>query len=109
MNMPRLRGAMGAHAMRDTNHPRSKDLIQVLRASFRQMARANKCKAAAIVFDVAVNIPNSNRKSDAIQVCVEHVEGYSAEVFFPYHMINNELVYDATFAQEGKHCIFADN
>ena len=90
----------------ETNHPSSKDLVQVLRASFRQMARANKCKAAAIVFDVAVNMPNSNRKSDAIQVCVEHVQCYSAEVFFPYHIINNEIVYDATFAQEGEHAIF---
>src|SRR5882724_3173357 len=90
----------------DTEHPKSKDLIYVLRSSFREMANTNQCKAAAIVFGVAVNLPKSNRKSDAIQVCVEHADGYSAEVFFPYRISNNEIVYDETFAQAGKREIF---
>lgn len=90
----------------DTNHPKSKDLIYVLRSSFREMASMNQCKAVAIVFNVAVSVPNSSRKSDAIQVCVDHVDGYSAEVFFPYQIINNEIVYEKTFAQEGKREIF---
>lgn len=90
----------------DTNHPKSKDLIYVLRSSFREMASMNQCKAVAVVFDVTVNVPNSSRKSDAIQVCVDHVDGYSAEVFFPYQIVNNEIVYEKTFAQEGKREIF---
>jgi|SRR5215472_8765345 len=90
----------------DTERPKSKDLIYVLRSSFREMADNNKCKAVAIVFDVAVNLPESNRKSDAIQVCVDHADGYSAEVFFPYQIVNREIVYEKTFAQEGKHEIF---
>ncbi len=90
----------------DTGRPKSKDLIYVLRSSFREMASMNQCKAVAIVFDVTVNMPESNRKSDAIQVCVDHADGYSAEVFFPYQIVNNEIVYDETFAQEGKHEIF---
>lgn len=90
----------------NASHPKSQDLIDILRASFREMAKANRCKAVAIVFDVAVTPPHSNRKSDAIQVSVEHRDGYSAEVFFPYHIINNEIVYDATFAQQGEHDIF---
>src|SRR5258708_7402473 len=93
----------------DTDRPKSKDLIYVLRSSFQKMASTNQCKAVAIVFDVAVNLPESDRKSDAIQVCVEHVDGYSAEVFFPYQIINNEIVYDQTFAQEGKHEIFGQS
>src|SRR5438128_8489993 len=68
----------------DTERPKSKDLIYVLRSSFREMASAKQCKAVAVVFDVTVNAPNSNRKSDAIQFCVDHADGYSAEVFFPY-------------------------
>ncbi|HWZ99248.1 MAG TPA: hypothetical protein VN025_15935 [Candidatus Dormibacteraeota bacterium] len=89
-----------------TNHPKSEDLIQSLRSSFRALASEKKCKAVALVFDVAVVLPNSTRKSDAIQVCVDHVDGYSAEVFFPYHIVNNEIVYDVTFAQEGEYRIF---
>ncbi len=73
------------------------------------MAGTNQCKAVAIVFDVAVNLPESNRKSDAIQVCVDHAEGYSAEIFFPYQIVNGEIVYDEIFAQEGKHDIFGES
>ena len=70
------------------------------------MARTSQCKAVAIVFDVAVTLPGSNRKSDAIQVCVEHADGYSVDVFFPYQIIDKQIVYDQTFAQQGKHEIF---
>jgi hypothetical protein len=90
----------------DTERPKSKDLIYILRSSFREMASTNQCKAVAIVFDVAVTLPESNQKSDAIQVCVEHVEGYSAEVFFPYQIVSKEIVYGKTFAQQGKSDIF---
>ena len=90
----------------DTGFPKSNNLIYVLRSSFREMAYTEKCKAVAIVFNVTVNLPKSDRLSNAIQVCVDHMDGYSAEVFFPYQIIGNEIVYDETFAQEGKHEIF---
>lgn len=90
----------------DTDRPKSKDLIYVLRSSFQEMARAKQCKAVAIVFDVAVDLPGSHQKSDAIQVCVEHVNGYSAEAFFPYAIVNKEIIYGEAFAQQGKFVIF---
>jgi hypothetical protein len=90
----------------DNDHPKSKDLIYVLRSSFQEMARAKLCKAVAIIFDVAVDLPSTRQKSDAIQVCVEHVSGYSAEVFFPYEIVNEEIVYGEAFAQQGKFVIF---
>lgn len=93
-------------ADQDTDHPKSKDMIYVLQCSFQEMARAQQCKAAAMVFDVTVTLPNSERKSDAIQVCVEHTDGYSAEVFFPYQIANGGVVYDDTFAQRGKGNLF---
>jgi len=88
----------------DTDRPKSKDVIYVLRSLFQEMARTNQCKAVAVVFDV--NLPKSNRKSDAIQFCIEHSDGYSMGLFFPYQIINNELIYDESFAQQGKHEIF---
>jgi hypothetical protein len=60
-----------------------------------------------MVFDVTVTLPDSRRKSDAIQVSLEHSEGYSAEVFFPYQLVENKLVYGETFAQRGKADVFA--
>jgi hypothetical protein len=43
----------------ETDHPKSKDLIHVLRDSLRELARTGKCVAVAIVFDVTVNLPSS--------------------------------------------------
>jgi hypothetical protein len=91
----------------DTEKPKSKDLIYILRTSLQDLARNHKVRAAAIIFDVAVALPVSDRKGDAIQICVDHVGGYSAEVFFPYGLVDDEIVYGETFAQEGKHEIFA--
>jgi hypothetical protein len=93
----------------DTDYPKARDLIYVLRSSFQELARAGQCKAVAMVFYVTVTLPESDQKSDAIQVCVEHVEGYSAEVFFPYQIVNKEVVYGETFAQQRKHEIFGRN
>lgn len=87
-------------------HPKSKDLISTLRASLRELANADRCKAAAIVFDVKVILPGSDLRSDAIQVCVDHVDGYSAEVFFPYRVVNHDVVYGEAFAQAGHSQIF---
>jgi hypothetical protein len=92
----------------DTDHPKSKDLRYVLRDSFSAMAEAGECKATAMVFDVRVDLPGTQKKSDAIQVCLEHAENYSAEVFFPYEIGHDRRVtYCGVFAQEGKHEIFA--
>jgi hypothetical protein len=57
----------------DTDHPRSKDLLYVLRDSFSAMAKVGECIATAIVFGVVVDKPNTHSKSDAIQVCLEHL------------------------------------
>jgi hypothetical protein len=90
----------------DTDHPKPKDLIYVLRSALKDLRQRNQCKAVAMVVNVTVTLPNSNRKSDAIQVCVEHLEHYSGEVFFPYQLIGNEVVYGETFAQPGKAEVF---
>lgn len=91
----------------DTNHPKSMDLLYVLRESFAKMVETGECKATAIVFDVGVNLPGTQEKSDAIQVCLDHADGYSAEVFFPYEIGDGgQVVYGETFAQEGRHEVF---
>jgi hypothetical protein len=91
----------------DTEYPKSKDLLYVLRDSFSAMAKAGECKATAIVFDVRIDLPVTHKKSDAIQVSLEHADGYSAEVFFPYEIGEDRRVtYGTTFAQEGNYGIF---
>ena len=89
-----------------TDRPKSKDLIAILQNSFQELVRNGQCKAVAMVYDVRVTLPQSNRKSDAIQVCVDHAGNYSAEVFFPYQIANHEVILGEVFAQEGKRQFF---
>jgi len=91
----------------DTEHPKSRDLLYVLRDSSSEMAAIGGCKATAIVFDVRVVPPGTDEKSDAVQVCLEHADGYSAEIFLPYQIDQDgRVTYGTMFAQEGKHDIF---
>ena len=92
---------------KDTEHPKSKDLLYVLRDSFSAMAKVGECIATAMVSNVVVDLPSTHSKSDAIQVCLEHSDGYSAEVFSPYAVADDgHLVYGPIFAQEGKRDLF---
>ena len=90
----------------DSDHPKSKDLIFILRDSLQELAPTKRCIATALAFDVSTSVPGSDQKSDAIQFCVDHLGGYSAEVFFPYEVIADEVVYGETHAQRGKCEIF---
>ncbi len=91
----------------EDDHPKSKDLRYVLRHSFSELAATGACKATAIAFDIRVVPPGSEEKSDAVQVCLEHSDGYSAEVFLPYQIDRDgRVTYGTMFAQERKHDIF---
>lgn len=52
----------------DTDYPKSRDLLFVLKDSFREMASRRECKAVALVFNVSITLPNADEKSDAIQL-----------------------------------------
>jgi hypothetical protein len=91
----------------DTDHPRSSDLLFVLKNSFKEMASRRECKAVAVVLAVSVALPNAAEKSDAIQLNIEHADGYSVEVFFPYRLVDGELIYGATLVQQGTHEVFS--
>lgn len=93
----------------ETEHPKSEDMIVALESTFREMAEEKTCRAVAIVVDVRVKPPNSDIKSDAIQVSLDHVENYSVRVFFPYSFVNEELVFADAFASRGDGLIFGDD
>ena len=81
-------------------------MIAALEKAFLEKASGHECKATAIVCDVRVKVPGTDRKSDAIQVRLDHVSGYSKEVFFPYEIVKDEVRYGETFAYDGKGIIF---
>jgi len=89
-----------------TEYPQSEDMIIALEKLFLEKAYAHECKVTAIICDVRVKVPGTDRKSDAIQVRLDHVNGYSREVFFPYEIVKDEVRYGETFAYDGKGTIF---
>ncbi|MCC9605765.1 hypothetical protein LOC68_21300 [Blastopirellula sp. JC732] len=50
----------------------------------RKQAMAGEIRSGGYCMDVRVVLPGKTEKVDAIQVCVEHAEGHSIEVFIPY-------------------------
>jgi hypothetical protein len=91
----------------ETEHPKARDLLYVLRSSFLDLAASGACRATAIVADIVVTPPAELTKSDAIQISLEHAEGYSAEVFVPYVVMpGNGVTYGQMFAHQGKNDIF---
>ncbi len=91
-----------------TENPASKELIELLRRQFCEGARREEYRATAVVFDVRIAPPGAANKTDTIQVCVDHKRGYSAEVFFPYNILQDgSLELGSTFAQERENLIFS--
>jgi hypothetical protein len=93
--------------IKGVDKPESKPLIDILRKDFRWAAKEGVYKAVGVVFNVVVPLPGTNEKSDAIQICLDHLSGYSAEVFFPYKRLpGGRMEYGRVFAQNGDGLIF---
>ncbi len=89
-----------------TERPESGDMISALETLFIEKARVNECRATAIVCDVRVLEPGSQKKCDAIQVRLDHYGGYSTEVYLPYEIVKDEILYAESFTRKGKGSIF---
>ena len=91
----------------DTDHPESNPLIETMTREFRDEGRTGTCRATAMVMDVKVVPPEETTKTDAIQVCLDHRDGYAVEVFFPYAIDRlRKIVIHPPFAQKGASRIF---
>jgi len=90
----------------DNEYPGSEPLIEALQTSFQELARNRQCRAVAIVCDVRVQPPGSAEKSDAIQVSIEHIDGYAVKVFFPYSFVDDNPVYGETFVWQAERQFF---
>src|SRR5689334_25220904 len=97
---------VGAQA--STDHPKSQELIDMLLQAFRTGAQAGEHRAIALFFDVRVQHPGTREKVDAVQVGVEHRDGYCADVFFPYTLERGTPRFGAVFAQRRDGVVYAD-
>jgi hypothetical protein len=67
----------------DAALPSPDDVLLLLQQAFRERAAAGECRAVAVVADVVIALPGGG-ESDALQVGVEHRDGYCANFFHPY-------------------------
>lgn len=73
-----------ASATDGSERPQSQFVIDMLRAGYRKKAIAGEIRACATLYDSMVTLPESDIKQDAIAALIDHRDGYSATVFFPY-------------------------
>lgn len=89
-----------------SEHPPVREVLEALKEGLSRRATSGELRASALVFDV--RIEPRGEASDAIQVNLEHVSGYCAEVFFPYRRHDaGHVEYFSIFAQRGTQQIFA--
>jgi hypothetical protein len=86
--------------------PPSADIIRLLRQAFVSGGKDGRYRATALVYDVRVKIPETEIRSDAIAVALDHKDGYSAVVYLPYRLAASKVVAGEIFAQAGAHEIF---
>lgn len=83
-------------------HPKSVDVIALMKQGFVVAAHKGEYKATAVVYDARVNLASTEGKSDAIAVSLNHRDGYSVIVLFPYSIDAGKLILGAAFAQKGE-------
>jgi hypothetical protein len=88
-------------------HPESQAIIDLLIGAFQKDAQAGTIRATALVYDVKVVAPGTTVKSDAIAVALEHRDGYSVAVYFPYVLGAGEVTIGKSFAERSKARVFA--
>lgn len=85
----------------------SRESVEILRQSHRDLARAGGLRACATIYDSLVVPPNESHKRDAIAAELDHRDGYAGIVYFPYRFtVQGELYFDPPFAVRGEGRIF---
>lgn len=95
-----------AAADNGTDKPASQPLIDLLKSGFRAAAVKGDIVASALAYDVRVTPPGSSTKTDAVAVELDHRDGYSVVVFFPYTVKSGSVVFGDAFANAGANSIF---
>ncbi|WP_242395998.1 hypothetical protein [Anaeromyxobacter oryzisoli] len=90
---------LGATTERD--YGPSSELIKLLERDFHDRASAGTIRAAAIVTNRSLGPSATDEMRDAIEVRVDHVDGFSANVYFPYALNEGQLRVESPFATKG--------
>jgi len=90
----------------DKDRPPSQPLIDLLRSGFKSAAAKRDVIATALAYDVRVTAPGSRSKTDAVAVELDHRDGYSVIVYFPYVLKSGAVSFGQAFANAGAKSIF---
>ena len=82
--LSRERNVTSLGAEMGEDHPRSRDVVEVLFSALAKQAANGEIIAAGICTDVLVVPPGQEGKSDAICLELEHQDGETVDVFLPY-------------------------
>jgi hypothetical protein len=89
-------------------HPKPAAVIEEIQSSFREGAARGKFKATALVIDARVVPPGKTEQQEVVEVRVDHRDGYSLKVLFPYSFSDDsKLCLEDPFALPGDKGIFA--
>jgi hypothetical protein len=90
-----------------SEHPKSAEVIDLLRAGFRHEAEAGKIRACAVVYDIRTVPPGKKEKTDAIAVELDHRGGMSIVVVYPYAIAaDKKATLGESYAAKGEGKIF---
>jgi hypothetical protein len=96
--------AMGAPT---NEHADANELISTIERGFRDGAKKGQLKAVGIAVDVRIVPPGKLAKQDAVEIRLEHRDGYSVRIIFPYSFAEEgELKVEAPFATAGTGSVF---
>lgn len=88
-------------------HPRSQEIIDLLKAAFRCDGKSGKIRACALTYDIRIVLPEQKDKTDAVAIDLDHRSGMSVVMVYPYRIIAGKKdVVGEPFAQEGQAEIF---
>jgi len=91
----------------DGEHPKSTDVIALLKQGYRREGAFGKIMACALVYDVRTTPPGATEKSDAIAIDLNHRDGMSVTMLYPYRVgPNKKVVFGEPFARKGTDDIF---
>ncbi|MGA2694103.1 MAG: hypothetical protein ABSF76_17195 [Opitutaceae bacterium] len=88
-------------------HPPSAEVIALLKGAYRKDGASGKIIACALVYDVRTVPPGSTEKSDAVAIDLNHRDGMSVTMYYPYHIDpDKKVVFGTAFAVKGPDDIF---
>jgi hypothetical protein len=86
--------------------PSAAELTRKIKDALVAGARSGEYRATAVAYDMRVTLPSDGRQSDAVAVAVDHHDGYSAIVVFPYVLNGPEVTMDDPIGYQGEANVF---